>query len=1629
MKRFLLSILFFVGVVSLGLGQTDFTAVQDGNWGDGATWGNSSPGTEGVDFPGPVDDAYTNGFSVTIDTPGKSVNNLFLSFDKVGGLIMDRRDFTINGSLVAWDDINGFDEIPAVDIITESSRVTTEIIFTGTGSLYWGSGLIIDFWDNIVTTGSILINSSGTLEIFDPINLGDGALNINSGALLIQTSLIGTASSGISIAIGSTLNMNGFINGGSSSSLIGSTTINGTLNLNLSSSYLNTNNFIMGSSGVLNINFNGTNQTQGWWYQGNAPSGFSISASSTINYGANANQNIFAISGYGNLNLNSSSSTTKTLVGSGSLTVNGNLEILSGAVTFTSSNANPITLQGNVSNSGNWTTSQQVNFTGTNNQVINGSNPITFGEEVRIDKSSGNVTLQLVDQTINADLRILQGTFIPLARTVTLSGNIINDGTIEATQNGTGGFIFDGTTEISGTGTTQFRNVTINNGATLSLTAGDEIDLTTNFTNNGTFTHNEGLVRFTQSGTKNISGTSKTSFFDLAVEAGTVNVIDSVDLENAMTFAGSPTVDFDGAGSGVFTLKSTQTRDASIGDATGVTLNGNLNIERAVYTLRNDGSGKGYHMVGFPINGATVGEVQTSGFAITGTFTGASTTGTQGDGYASIFSYDESVAGDFANGYTAFPGGAGSTSSEFEHGKGYFMFSYAGDAPGTINARGTVFSGTFNETLAYTANGVVPTEDEGWHLISNPYPSAINWDLVSTSNTESDAWLWNPNAGAWEALTSGANATIPQGQAFFLRSLSGGGSITINEDDKVSTFKSFYRTTEPSQIFKVGLDNGTYIDYTYIGLKEGATYDYNGLDDASRLLNNNETISTMTADGKVVKVNRIPFENDGTCGNSIFVNLEQMVNAKNYTLNFEGVQNLSSKSIQLYDHYLDQTLDLSTTNFLEFTVNSDAASKGSTRFEIIISNKSPNAVAVEAKDICPSENAIIDLQNSDDFANYLVYKGVNLITTAEGTGGKVSIEVPNDFLSTNSNDFVIKAFAMGCDTINVGNATVQVYDSLTYDNVVKGSTICREESQAFFSVGTQINASYFVLNGTDTIQSFDGNGNVYEGFINSSELEDGLNEFTIATSKDGCQSGTLSQTLQIEVQNPTLDENITFTANNSCLKTPADVSFVSQSGVEYQIYKGATLVNSVIGDGAEQTVEIPETNLSLGLNEFTIIAQQGECATYEFPEPIQIEVEENINTNLSLITENSCGDANTSIIIENAQAGKTYTLQSAGENISSLTANSEGELVFNLNANQLNQGLNELDIQIEGGLCGTVLSSNKAVFTVYEAINPDLAIQASNKCIGELVNIDISNPQQGKTYRLMDAENIIASETAASESVLSFSLPSDQFGIGNHSLTVDIMDDNCGTLTANQSIEFELYENAEIAIVENQNVCLGETVSIDLSSNVAMNNYQLFVGEELLAETSAAILELAPTETTTYSLTGTPVTGCNVNIVNFTIEVTDLATPGILVSNNVLESSVEGDSYQWYLNGEILSDEIGKILVAQESGDYTVEVSKANCIKTSDAYTFSEEVLNANKELANAVELYPNPVYDILNIDLKNISEIDIKIYTLSGRFMDQITLDSSSDKSVDMSKFSKGTYLIQLTSGKGSITKRIIKK
>ncbi|MBN1187651.1 MAG: DUF2341 domain-containing protein, partial [Bacteroidales bacterium] len=54
--RLLLAI-FILSISSITFSQATFTSVQDGNWNDGATWGNTSPGSVGIDYPGSNDSA------------------------------------------------------------------------------------------------------------------------------------------------------------------------------------------------------------------------------------------------------------------------------------------------------------------------------------------------------------------------------------------------------------------------------------------------------------------------------------------------------------------------------------------------------------------------------------------------------------------------------------------------------------------------------------------------------------------------------------------------------------------------------------------------------------------------------------------------------------------------------------------------------------------------------------------------------------------------------------------------------------------------------------------------------------------------------------------------------------------------------------------------------------------------------------------------------------------------------------------------------------------------------------------------------------------------------------------------------------------------------------------------------------------------------------------------------------------------------------------------------------------------------------------------------------------------------------------------------------------------------------
>ena len=107
---------------------------------------------------------------------------------------------------------------------------------------------------------------------------------------------------------------------------------------------------------------------------------------------------------------------------------------------------------------------------------------------------------------------------------------------------------------------------------------------------------------------------------------------------------------------------------------------------------------------------------------------------------------------------------------------------------------------------------------------------------------------------------------------------------------------------------------------------------------------------------------------------------------------------------------------------------------------------------------------------------------------------------------------------------------------------------------------------------------------------------------------------------------------------------------------------------------------------------------------------------------------------------------------------------------------------------------------------------------------------------------------------------------------------------------------------------------------------------------------------------------------------------------------------------------------------------WCVVTDSLGCISDT-AYTVPLNVSEVNESI---FRVYPNPVKDILNIDitLNNSQSVELKIVNVLGEVMyfDKINQSKLSYyNKFDFSKFSKGLYFVKLKLDKNIITKKVI--
>ncbi len=146
---------------------------------------------------------------------------------------------------------------------------------------------------------------------------------------------------------------------------------------------------------------------------------------------------------------------------------------------------------------------------------------------------------------------------------------------------------------------------------------------------------------------------------------------------------------------------------------------------------------------------------------------------------------------------------------------------------------------------------------------------------------------------------------------------------------------------------------------------------------------------------------------------------------------------------------------------------------------------------------------------------------------------------------------------------------------------------------------------------------------------------------------------------------------------------------------------------------------------------------------------------------------------------------------------------------------------------------------------------------------------------------------------------------------------------------------------------------------------------------------------------------------------------------GILYESGTLSTNIEDAiSYQWYQGDELVSESSSHIPTT--SGTYFVSItSSEGCSTISESIVVELESVSVQDLQSSSVALSPNPFASALNISLSNPAPASIEVFDLRGRLLVSQTI--SVDYTLDTASWPSGMYLLKVSQGDWTSTKRII--
>ena len=348
--------------------------------------------------------------------------------------------------------------------------------------------------------------------------------------------------------------------------------------------------------------------------------------------------------------------------------------------------------------------------------------------------------------------------------------------------------------------------VTINSGATLTISGTGVLNAYGNIANSGTLTTVAGsTVVFAGSSPQTITGVP--SLYNVQVtNAAGVSVLSALTLNGTLTLS-----------SGIVTTNSNLTVNFDNGGNIGYNVSDAGSISGNV-TGRRDGLIR-THYIAAPFSGVTSAQI-------------GATTPLYYNNYWKLYWRDFASQGwiSVTSATEAMPLGTG--------------FSLAFPTTSSL-----IMTGTYNHSYALTGAGYSNTVSNKYILVANPYPSTLDWTSTgfTKTNVANAIYLWSAStnqSSSWVAgIGTGPNGTqyIPAMQSFLVRVTGSGGtsSVSINNTARISNQNpSFARIASDAIVrIKILTEDHVLWDDAVVRFNESATTDFDFDLDAYKVLN------------------------------------------------------------------------------------------------------------------------------------------------------------------------------------------------------------------------------------------------------------------------------------------------------------------------------------------------------------------------------------------------------------------------------------------------------------------------------------------------------------------------------------------------------------------------------------------------------------------------------------------------------------------------------------------------------------------------------------------------------------------------------------------------------------------------